>query len=219
MEEVNETLYESKLIGYPPPYKNKVRTFCQNPGGYVTQENYEDDLALVNGHSYKEKKSPNTNLAILCSHHFTVPFKQPILYAKKVGQLMNMLAGGSILVQRLGDIREGKRTWEHELAQSNVRPTLLDAVAGDITSAMPYRAMTSILNFIEQMDKVVPGFAGSETLLYAPEIKFYSNRIKMDADLNTSVRGLYCLGDSSGWTRGLMMSSVMGIYLADKLTP
>ena len=217
MEKVNEALYESKLIGYPKPFMNKVRTFCQNPGGFVAQENYENNLAVVNGHSFKDKKSGNTNLAILCSHHFSVPFNEPILYAQKVGQLLNMLGDGNILVQRLGDIRNGKRTWQKELSQGNVRPTLPDAVAGDITSAIPYRTMISILSFIDQVDKVVPGFASSETLLYAPEIKFYSNRIRMDADLNTSVKNLYCLGDSSGWTRGLMMASVMGVIMAKKL--
>lgn len=217
MEKVNEALYESKLIGYPKPFMNKVRTFCQNPGGFVSQENYENDLAVVNGHSYKDKKSNNTNLAILCSHHFSVPFNEPILYAQKVGQLLNMLGDGNILVQRLGDIRNGKRTWQKELEQGNVRPSLPDAVAGDITSAIPYRTMISILSFIEQVDTVVPGFASSETLLYAPEIKFYSNRIKMDGNLNTSVKNLHCLGDSSGWTRGLMMASVMGVIMAQKL--
>ncbi len=217
MEKVNEALYESKLIGYPKPFMNKVRTFCQNPGGFVAQENYENNLAVVNGHSFKDKKSGNTNLAILCSHHFSVPFNEPILYAQKVGQLLNMLGDGNILVQRLGDIRNGKRTWQKELSQGNVRPTLPDAVAGDITSAIPYRTMISILSFIDQVDKVVPGFASSETLLYAQEIKFYSNRIRMDADLNTSVKNLYCLGDSSGWTRGLMMASVMGVIMAKKL--
>ena len=217
MEKVNEALYESKLIGYPKPFMNKVRTFCQNPGGFVAQENYENNLAVVNGHSFKDKKSGNTNLAILCSHHFSVPFNEPILYAQKVGQLLNMLGDGNILVQRLGDIRNGKRTWQKELSQGNVRPTLPDAVAGDITSAIPYRTMISILSFIDQVDKVVPGFASSETLLYAPEIEFYSSRIRMDADLNTSVKNLYCLGDSSGWTRGLMMASVMGVIMAKKL--
>ena len=217
MEKVNEALYESKLIGYPKPFKNKVRTFCQNPGGFVAQENYDNDLAVVNGHSYKELKSDNTNLAILCSHNFSYPFNQPIAYAQKVGELTNMLAAGHILVQRFGDILDGKRTWEKELAQSNVRPTLPDAVAGDITAAMPYRAMTNIINFIQAMDHVVPGFASYETLLYSPELKFYSNRIKMDTDFNTSVEGLHCLGDSSGWTRGLMMASVMGVIMGRKL--
>jgi len=217
METVNSVLYESKLIGYPKPFKNKVRTFCQNPGGFVSQENYDNDLAVVNGHSYKELKSENTNLAILCSHNFSVPFNQPIAYAQKIGELTNMLGDGHILVQRLGDILDGKRTWQKELDQSNLRPTLPDAVAGDITAALPYRSMTNILGFIQAVDEVVPGFASIETLLYSPELKFYSNRVRMDENLNTSIRGLHCLGDSSGWTRGLMMASVMGVLMGRKL--
>jgi hypothetical protein len=217
MEQVNNVLYESKLIGYPKPFKNKVRTFCQNPGGFVSQENYDNDLAVVNGHSYKELKSDNTNLAILCSHNFTEPFNQPIAYAQKVGELTNMLGDGHILVQRFGDILDGKRTWQKELARSNLKPTLPDAVAGDITAAMPYRAMVNIINFMQAVDHVVPGFASIETLLYSPELKFYSNRVKMDAEFNTSIQGLHCLGDSSGWTRGLMMASAMGVLMGRKL--
>lgn len=217
MEKVNRVLYESKLIGYPAPFRNKVRTFCQNPGGFVAQENYDNDLAVVNGHSYKELKSNNTNLAILCSHNFREPFNQPIAYAQKIGELTNMLGAGHILVQRFGDIMEGKRTWQKELSRSNVKPTLPDAIAGDITAAMPYRSMINIINFIHAVDKVVPGFASAETLLYSPELKFYSNRVKMDKDFNTSIQGLHCLGDSSGWTRGLMMASVMGVIMGQKL--
>lgn len=217
MERVNNVLYESKLIGYPKPFKNKVRTFCQNPGGFVSQENYDNDLAVVNGHSYKDLKSNNTNLAILCSHNFSEPFNQPIAYAQKVGELTNMLGAGHILVQRYGDILDGKRTWPKELSRSNVRPTLPDAEAGDITAAMPYRAMINIINFIQAVDEVVPGFASEETLLYSPELKFYSNRVKMDEDFNTNIPGLHCLGDSSGWTRGLMMASVMGVLMGQKL--
>ena len=214
MEDVNEALYESKLIGYPEPFTNKVRTFCQNPGGFVSQENYDNNsLAVVNGHSYKNTKSDNTNLAILCSHNFRPPFDEPIPYAKKVGELVNMLADGHILVQRYGDILAGKRTWQEDLARSNVRPTLPDAVAGDLTAAMPYRTLMNIIKFIEAVDKVVPGFASEETLLYGPEIKFYSNKVKMDEKFNTNIEGLHCLGDSSGWTRGLMMASVMGVLM------
>ena len=218
MEDVNNVLYESKLIGYPRPFKNKVRTFCQNPGGFVSQENYDNHLAVVNGHSYKELKSDNTNLAILCSHNFTEPFNQPIAYAQKIGELTNMLGAGHILVQRYGDILDGKRTWQHELTHSNLRPSLPDAVAGDITSAMPYRAMVNIINFIQAVDQVVPGFASDETLLYSPELKFYSNRVKMDASFATSIPQLHCLGDSSGWTRGLMMASVMGVLMGRRLS-
>ncbi len=217
METINNVLYEGKLIGYPNPWKNKVRTFCQNPGGFVAQENYDNDLAVVNGHSFKDIKSNNTNLAILVSHNFTEPFNQPIEYAQKVGELTNMLGAGHILVQRYGDILDGKRTWARELARANVRPTLKDAVAGDITAAMPYRAMVNIIEFIKMVDHVVPGFASSETLLYSPELKFYSNKVRMDTDLETNLAGLHCLGDSSGWTRGLMMASVMGVLMGRKL--
>ena len=218
MEDVNEALYESKLIGYPEPFTNKVRTFCQNPGGFVSQENYDNNsLAVVNGHSYKNTKSDNTNLAILCSHNFRPPFDEPIPYAKKVGELVNMLADGHILVQRYGDILAGKRTWQEDLARSNVRPTLPDAVAGDLTAAMPYRTLMNIIKFMEAVDKVVPGFASEETLLYGPEIKFYSNKVKMDEKFNTNIEGLHCLGDSSGWTRGLMMASVMGVLMGREL--
>ena len=217
METVNKVLYESKLIGYPKPFKNKVRTFCQNPGGFVSQENYDNNLAVVNGHSYKELKTNNTNVSILCSHNFSYPFNQPIAYAQKIGELTNMLGAGHILVQRFGDILDGKRTWDKELTRSNIRPTLKDAVAGDITAAMPYRTMINIINFIQSVDYVVPGFASTETLLYSPELKFYSNRIKMDTDFNTNIQGLHCLGDSSGWTRGLMMASVMGVLMGRRL--
>lgn len=217
MEEVNNILYESKLIGYPAPFKNKVRTFCQNPGGFVSQENYDNDLAVVNGHSYKNKKSANTNLAILCSHNFSQPFNEPIKYGVKVAELTNMLGDGKIIVQRYGDILDGKRTWQKELGQSNVTPSLVDAVAGDLTSAIPYRTMMNLLNFIEQLNKVVPGFASIETLLYGPEVKFYSNKIDIDENFETNIKGLYCLGDSSGWTRGLMMASLMGVQMAKKL--
>lgn len=217
MEKINKALYEGKLVGYPKPFKNKVRTFCQNPGGHVSIEKYDKGLTTVNGHSYKESKTENTNFSILCSHHFTVPFDDPIRWATKVGELTNMLGGGKILVQRFGDILDGKRTWEDELGRGNLKPTLKDAVAGDITSAMPYRTMTNIIEFIFMLDRVVPGIANTETLLYSPELKFYSNKIVMDKDLKTSMKNFYCLGDSSGWTRGLMMASCMGVYCANKL--
>ena len=187
MESVNNVLSEAKLIGYPKPFKNKVRTYCQNPGGFVSDEAYDDNLKVVNGHSSQTQKSENTNLAILCSHNFEEPFNKPIEYARKVGELTNMLGNGKLLVQRYGDILEGKRTWAKELSHSNLKPSMKDAVAGDITSAIPYRTMTNIINFIQAVDKVVPGFASDETLLYSPELKFNSNRIKMDEDFNTNI--------------------------------
>ena len=217
MEDVNNVLYESKLVGYPEPFRDKVRTFCQNPGGFVSQENYDGNLAVVNGHSYKDRKSPNTNLAVLATQHFRAPFDRPIAYAQSVGHLMNMLGAGNILVQRFGDVISGKRTWPAELSRANVQPTLVDAEAGDITSAMPYRTMCDIVNFIKAVDVVVPGFASDETLLYAPELKFYSNRVVLGEDFSSSMPHLFCLGDSSGWTRGLMMASVMGLLCGRRL--
>ena len=129
----------------------------------------------------------------------------------------NLHLEDKILSVRFGDILNGKRTWDKELAQGNVRPTLQDAVAGDITAAMPYRAMVNIINFIQAVDQVVPGFASEETLLYSPELKFYSNKVRMEPDLTTNIKGLYCLGDSSGWTRGLMMASSMGVLMGRRL--
>ena len=177
MKNINKYLYEGKFIGYPAPFKDKVRTFCQNPSGFVSSEVYDNNLSLVNGHSYKEKKSTNTNLAILVSHNFTYPFNKPIEYGRNVAKNLNELGNGNVLVQRLGDIYRGKRTWEKELENNLVVPTLKSAVPGDITFAIGYRTMTDILQFIRQMDKIIEGFANPENLLYAPEIKFYSNQV------------------------------------------
>ncbi len=214
MKEVNKYMYEGKFIGRPYPFGDKVRTFCQNPSGFVSAEVYDNNLTLVNGHSYKDKKSTNTNLAILVSHHFNHPFNKPIEYGRNVAKNLNKLGSGNVVVQRLGDIYRGKRTWEEELKNNKVEPTLKAAVAGDITFALGYRTMTDILQFIKQMDKVVEGFANPDNLLYGPEIKFYSNKLKIDNQFETSISGLYSIGDGGGLTRGLMMASCSGVHLA-----
>lgn len=214
MKEVNKYMYEGKFIGRPYPFGDKVRTFCQNPSGFVSAEVYDNNLTLVNGHSYKDRKSTNTNLAILVSHHFNHPFNKPIEYGRNVAKNLNKLGGGNVVVQRLGDIYRGKRTWEEELENNKVEPTLKAAVAGDITFALGYRTMTDILQFIKQMDKVVEGFANPDNLLYGPEIKFYSNKLKISNEFETSISGLYSIGDGGGLTRGLMMASCSGVYLA-----
>ncbi len=214
MKDVNKYMYEGKFIGRPGPFRDKVRTFCQNPSGFVAPEVYDNNLTLVNGHSYKDRKSNNTNLALLVSHHFNHPFNKPIDYGRNVAKNLNELGGGSVVVQRLGDIYRGKRTWQDELEHNKVVPTLKAAVAGDITFALGYRTMTNILNFIMQMDKVVEGFADPSNLLYGPEIKFYSNKVVINNDLETNIKGLYSIGDGGGLTRGLMMASCSGVYLA-----
>ena len=214
MKKINTYMYEGKFIGRPAPYGDKVRTFCQNPSGFVSSEVYDNNLTLVNGHSYKDKKSTNTNLAILVSHHFNYPFDKPIEYGRNVAKNLNELGNGNVLVQRLGDIYRGKRTWDEELKNNKIVPTLKSAVAGDITFALGYRTMTDILLFIREMDKVVEGFANPENLLYAPEIKFYSNQVVIDNNFETSIKGLYSIGDGGGMTRGLMMASASGVQMA-----
>lgn len=214
MEKINKYMYEGKVIARPEPFKDKVRTFCQNPSGFVAAEVYDNGLTLVNGHSYKDKKSTNTNLAILVSHHFEYPFKKPIEYGMNIANNLNELGNGNIVVQRLGDINRGKRTWKDELKNNSVEPTLKTAVPGDITFALGYRTMTNILEFIRKMDKVVEGFAHPDNLLYGPEIKFYSNELVVDENFQTSIENLYSIGDGGGLTTGLMMASCSGVQMA-----
>ena len=214
MKDINKYMYEGKFIGRPGPFKDKVRTFCQNPSGFVSTEVYDNNLTLVNGHSYKEKKSENTNLALLVSHHFNDPFDKPIDYGRNVAKNLNELGNGNVVVQRLGDIYRGKRTWETELETNSVVPTLKSAVAGDITFALGYRTMSDILGFIRSLDKVIEGFGDPDNLLYGPEIKFYSNEIKIDNNFETNIKGLYSIGDGGGMTRGLMMASCSGVQMA-----
>jgi len=217
MKDINQYLYEGKFVARLAPYGDKVRTFCQNPSGFVANEVYDNNLTLVNGHSYKDRKSTNTNLALLASHHFNDPFKEPIKYGINIAENANQLGKGNVLVQRLGDIFAGKRTWEKDLENNSVVPTLKTAVAGDITYAIGYRTMVDILEFIKAMDKVVPGFAHPDNLLYAAEIKFYSNQIDIDNNFETSIEGLYSIGDGGGLTRGLIMASASGVQMARNL--
>ena len=214
MEKINEYMYEGKFIGRLTPYRDKVRTFCQNPSGFVSAEVYDNGLTLVNGHSYKDRKSTNTNLAILVSHHFTYPFDKPIEYGENVAKNLNNLGGNAIMVQRLGDIFRGRRTWPEDLENNTVVPTLKSAVPGDITYGLGYRTMKDILEFIKAVDNVVEGFANPDNLLYAPEIKFYSNEVVLDKNFQTSVKGLYSIGDGGGLTTGLMMASCAGVKMA-----
>ena len=214
MEKINKYMYEGKFIGRVGRYKDKVRTFCQNPSGFVSTEVYDNNITLVNGHSYKEKKSTNTNLAILVSHNFNYPFNKPIDYGRNIAKNLNEIGAGKIVVQRLGDIYRGKRTWKEELDNNAVVPTLKNAEPGDLTFAIGYRTMTNILDFIQSVDKVVEGFAAPENLLYGPEIKFYSNKVKITNDFETSIKGLYSIGDGGGMTRGLMMASCSGVQMA-----
>ncbi|MCI9428904.1 MAG: FAD-dependent oxidoreductase [Lachnospiraceae bacterium] len=216
MQTLNENLYEAKLIYHTPTFDDKVRTFCTNPSGEVATEYYEGGLAVVNGHAYKAKdyKTNNTNFAILVSKNFTKPFKTPIEYGKKIAELSNMLCGGKILVQTFGDFRRGRRTTEERLCRNNLMPTLKDAVPGDLSLVFPHRIMVDIEEMILALDKVTPGIASEETLLYGVEVKFYSNKVVVNRDFETSIKGLRAIGDGAGVTRGLQQASANGISVA-----
>lgn len=216
MQFLNENLYEAKLIYHTPTFDDKVRTFCTNPSGEVATEYYEGGLAVVNGHAYKsqEYKTDNTNFAILVSKNFTKPFKTPIEYGKYIARLSNMLCGGKILVQTFGDFRRGRRTTEERLGRNNIIPTLKDAVPGDLSLVFPHRIMVDIEEMLFALDKVTPGIAGDETLLYGVEVKFYSNRVVVNRDFETSIEGLRAIGDGAGVTRGLQQASANGISVA-----
>lgn len=219
MQFLNENLYEAKLIYHTPTFDDKVRTFCTNPSGEVATEYYEGGLAVVNGHAYKSKefKTNNTNFAILVSKNFTKPFKTPIEYGKHIAQLSNMLCGGKILVQTFGDFRRGRRTTEERLCRNNIMPTLKDAVPGDLSLVFPHRIMIDIEEMLLALDKITPGIAADETLLYGVEVKFYSNRIIVNKDFETSIKGLRAIGDGAGVTRGLQQSSANGISVAGSI--
>lgn len=216
MEFLNKNLYEAKLVYYTPTFDDKVRTFCTNPSGEVATEYYENGLAVVNGHAYKSKeyKTNNTNFALLVSKNFTKPFKTPIEYGKHIAQLSNMLCDGRILVQTYGDFKRGRRTTEERLCRNNIIPTLKDAVPGDLSLVFPHRIMVDLEEMLEALDKVTPGIASDETLLYGVEVKFYSNKVVVDKHFRTSIKGLRAIGDGASVTRGLQQASANGISVA-----
>ncbi len=216
MEFLNKNLYEAKLVYHTPTFDDKVRTFCTNPSGEVAAEYYENGLAVVNGHAYKSNdlKTNNTNFALLVSKNFTKPFKTPIEYGKQIAQLSNMLCDGRILVQTFGDFRRGRRTTEERLCRNNLIPTLKDAVPGDLSLVFPHRIMVDIEEMIFALDKVTPGIASDETLLYGVEVKFYSNKVVVNEQFETNIPGLRAIGDGASVTRGLQQASANGLSVA-----
>lgn len=216
---LNDELYEAKLKYVTPTYQDKVRTFCTNPGGEVTSEVYEGGLMTVNGHAYKSKdrKTPNTNFALLVSQRFTKPFKTPISYGSSIARLANMLCDGSVLVQTLGDIRRGRRSTEARIAANPIQPTMKDAVAGDLSLVLPHRIMVDLLEMVEALDVLTPGVAADETLFYGVEVKFYSNMITVSPAFETNIKGLYAIGDGASITHGLQQASANGIAVARAL--
>lgn len=216
MDHLTTYLYEAKMVYYSDTFENKVRTFCMNPGGIVSEEHYEGGIAVVNGHSYaeEERRTGNTNFAMLVSSRFTEPFDRPIEYGRYIAQLGNMLTGGGIMVQRLGDLLQGRRTDADRLSRSTTVPTLKTAVPGDLSFVLPHRHLTSLIEAMQAFDKVAPGLYAKNTLLYGVEVKFYSSKVAVDERFATAVEGLYTIGDGAGITRGLMQASVTGIVVA-----
>lgn len=216
LEHLTRHLYEAKIFYETPTFRDRVRTFCMCPYGFVGKENYRG-LTTVNGHSYADKKSENTNFAILVTQFFTDPFDDPIGYGKYVAEAANRLAGGGVLVQRLGDLKDGRRSTQSKIDRGFTTPTLKDAVPGDLSLAMYHRQMKSILEMLEALESVAPGIASDHTLLYGNEVKFYSVKIETGHGFETSIPGLYVAGDGSGYTRGLLQASMQGVVVAKSL--
>jgi len=212
MEPLTDPLYEAKLIYHSKQFGDRVRTFCMNPYGEVTTESY-GGITTVNGHSFSDSRTANTNFAVLVSQEFTEPFKDPIAYGEEIAHLANLLSGG-VIVQRLGDLKAGRRSTPARMAQSILKPTMHGAVPGDLAFVLPYRHMVDVLEFLEALDRLAPGVNGPGTLLYGVEVKFYSSRVAVEADLQTGVPGLYAVGDGAGITRGLLQSSASGVVAA-----
>lgn len=212
LEPITNLVYESKLIYYSRSFDDRVRTFCMCPYGEVSTE-FAGDVMTVNGHSFADRQTANTNFAILVSKTFTEPFDDPIAYGKSIARLANLLSGG-IMVQRLGDLESGRRSTPERLSRSIVTPTLASAIPGDLNLVLPYRYVVDILEMLHALDEIAPGVASRHTLLYGIEVKFYSNRLRLSAEMETEIENLFACGDGAGVTRGLAQASASGLVAA-----
>jgi uncharacterized FAD-dependent dehydrogenase len=212
LQPLTDLLYEPKFLYFSAAFDDRVRTFCVCPFGEVVTE-WAGEVMTVNGHSYASRRTENSNFAVLVSKNFTEPFKEPISYGKYIARLANLLSGG-IIVQRLGDMRAGRRTTDQRLERCITRPTLRQATPGDLNLVLPYRYVVNILEMIDALDKVAPGVASRHTLLYGVEAKFYSSRLALSRDLETEVHNLFAAGDGAGVTRGLVQASASGVVAA-----
>ncbi len=218
MEELTSVLYEAKLEFYSTTFDDRVRTFCMCPGGEVIMESTggSDPVITVNGVGYAEKKTLNTNFAILVSTTFTEPFHEPIAYGKYLARLANILSGG-VLIQRLGDLMEGRRSTEARIQRSLVQPSLKAATPGDLSFALPFRYLKGIVEMLQAMDKLSPGVAAPHTLLYGIEVKFYSSHLKLTSCLETEIGNMFAAGDGAGISRGLVQASASGVVIAREI--
>ena len=218
-EDISQQIYEPKIKYLTKKHRDIVRTFCFNSGGEVVTEN-TNGILTVNGHANSDpnKKTKNSNFAILSTHHFTEPFNQPIDYLQSVAKLANMLGGGKIIAQLFGDLLDGRRSTDKRISQSTVIPTLKSYTAGDISLALPSAAMDNIIEMLFQLDKLMPGIANHDTILYGIEAKYYSCKPVFKHKENFEITdNIYAIGDGAGVSRSLSQAGAMGLYLADKL--
>lgn len=210
---ITDDVYEAKIMYQTKQYNDIVRTFCMNPYGHVVTEN-TNGILTVNGHSFTDPKlqSPNTNFALLVTNRFTEPFEDSNEYGESIAKLSNMLGGG-VLMQRFGDLVKGRRSSERRMAKSFTKPTM-NATAGDLSLVMPKRQLDDIIEMIYQLDKIAPGMANDDTLLYGIEVKFYNSEIEVNEKFESKQKGLYCIGDGSGATHSLSQASACGIEVA-----
>lgn len=215
-EHITDELYESKIVYRTKKFEDKVRTFCMNPHGIVVNEN-TNGIVTVNGHSFEDpdKKTDNTNFALLVAKHFSEPFKDSNGYGESIARLSNMLGGG-VIVQRFGDLERGRRSTKQRIEEGTVRPTL-NATPGDLSLVLPKRILDGIIEMIYALDKIAPGMANDDTLLYGVEVKFYNMEVELDENLETNHKGLYVIGDGSGVTHSLSHASASGVYVADHI--
>ena len=218
LRELTDALYECKLEYYSKSFDDRVRTFCVCPAGEVTMESTggSDPVTTVNGHSYAERKTNNTNFALLVSTNFTEPFRDPIAYGRYLARLANILSGG-VIVQRLGDLLSGRRSTNERIARGNVQPSLKSATPGDLSFALPYRHLKSIMEMLDAMDRLAPGVASRHTLLYGIEVKFYSSRLALSNNLESEIANMFAAGDGAGVTRGLVQASASGVVAAREI--
>ena len=218
MGELTDVLYEAKLEFLSKSFDDRIRTFCMCPGGEVIVESTggDDPVTTVNGQSYAERRSDNTNFALLVSTTFTEPFREPIAYGKYLARLANILSGG-VLVQRLGDLMQGRRSTPDRIKRGLVSPTLKEATPGDLSFVLPYRHLTGLMEMLQAMDKLAPGVASPHTLLYGVEVKFYSWRSQLSPSLETEVSNMFAVGDGAGVSRGLIQASASGVVAAREI--
>lgn len=215
MERLTSLFYELKCTYVSQTFEDRVRTFCMNPNGEVVMEN-NDGVITVNGHSHAYNKTENTNFALLVSKNFTEPFREPITYGRSIAKLANLLGGG-VIVQRLGDLTNGRRSTKQKIEKGLVNATLKEATPGDLSLVFPYRHLMGIVEMLKALDQIAPGVYSRDTLLYGAEVKFYSSRLTLNRVLETKIRNLFAAGDGAGVTRGLVQASAAGVVAAREI--